>query len=232
MDKRTFCRVFGCGAIAAVVAGCVTTAERSLPLATVADWRITEVAVDFTADATVNIENFETQISLVKLGQQGGAVGTASMVSDPAGGGRNPEQERIAELNATPEVKAQARAVAAGKIAERFRAVFATAPAGKMAVRVRLRVSSIQNVADAAQLAAVAEFESAATGQVLMRSGTIGHVRQSRRAAAVGAFIGGGVAGLAGAVIAGAIQDRGKPEPFVDVCNVSAERLKDWLLKP
>ncbi len=219
------------GAVSALLAGCVTV-ERPIPLATVAEWRIADVVVEFAPTGALNIDNFATAISLRKMGTPNLGTGVADIGIDPAGGGRNLQQERIIELNATPEVKEQARADAAKVIAERFRAAFANQPSGKVPVRMRVIVGNAQSQADAALLVASAVFEEMAGGKVLLRSEAFAHNRPSRQAAMFGTLIGGGLLAAATIAAVGAMQDSGRQEPFVDVCDTTAGRLKEWLLKP
>jgi hypothetical protein len=220
------------GILALGLNACVSVPERVISLSIVSSWRIAEVKVVYLDGGEINLENFAIQHAQTVTGQPVTGTGQEGILIDPAGGGRNLYQEKLAEIAGTEEAKANARNAAARIVADQFKATFANTPSGKVPVRLVVSIKSIASVGDMALINILPRFENISDGKLLLTGENFGHVRPSRRAQAVGAFIGGGLVGVAGVVIGAAIADGGRPEPFVDVNKVSSEKLRDWLMKP
>jgi hypothetical protein len=213
---------------ALVLSACATVKERGIPLSEVAGWRIADVQVAYLPTTNVNLENKTTAIATRK----GGPELAAPAPVDPANPDRNLIQERLQEIISQPETVAEARAQAASEVAQNFRKAFALQPSGARPVRLMLEVIDIQDVADQAVLSVKSSFVDQKSGQLLLVNEGVSHIRPSRRLQATGAFIGGGLVGVASVAVLAAVQDGGRPSPFQDVQEETALRLRTWLMKP
>jgi hypothetical protein len=213
-------------ATAFALIGCVSVAERKLPLAEVQGWRISEVKVEFAPDATVNLPNRLNNYVNREIKRV--APELEALPVDPANPDRNAYAEKAVEIASTPQAQSTVRIEGAEEVRQRYAQAFTAQPAGQRPVHMVVTVRQLAESGDAAAITAKTRFVDAKTGQLLMDGPLASAQKQSRPVFATS------VAGLAAVVVVNAVLsavEQRSGTPFSSVVDQSAVGVRTWLLK-
>jgi hypothetical protein len=212
--------------LALSVSGCVSAPKRGLSLDEVNNWSVSEVKVEFAADAIVNLSNMMNSYVTKQISKVSPEL--VGLPIDPANPGRNVYAEKAQEIAATAEARSAVRLEGAAEVRQRFQTAFAAQPAGKRSVRLVLNVKQLTEAGQNASIIADTRFVDARTGQALMEGLTVNVIRQPR-----GAYSSSLAGAIAVAVVSGvmtAAENQGRTQ-LQFALDQAGTNLREWLLK-